>query len=110
MFFRPIKILWIFLLIFPPYLTYPVAGPLIDEKLGSPSNPYPVPRRNTILKINGSLDEDAWKEARVIELNYEVSPRDNVKPVVKTEILLTYSKSCFYIGFRNSAILKIEQH
>ena len=35
-----------------------------------------------------------------MELNYEVSPRENVQPPVRTQVLLLYSKSHLYIGFR----------
>jgi hypothetical protein len=36
----------------------------------------------------------------VLELSYEVKPRENVTPPVRTEVLLTHDRSNFYIGFR----------
>lgn len=70
------------------------------EKPGTTGNPYSVPEAASAVKIDGVLDEDAWAKARVLELNYEVSPRENVPPPVRTEVLLTYDKSNLYIGFR----------
>ena len=63
-------------------------------------NPYSIPKTNTPIKLDGVLDEEAWGKARVLELNYEVSPRENVTPPVRTEALLTYDRSTLYIGFR----------
>ncbi len=70
------------------------------DKLGTQANPYPVPKAVTSIEIDGELDEEAWIHARVLELNYEVSPRENVTPPVRTEVLLLYDTSNFYIGFR----------
>jgi len=69
-------------------------------KLGSLENPYTVPKAVSTVKIDGVLDDEAWTKARILELNYEVKPRENVKPPVRTEVLLTYDRSNFYIGFR----------
>ena len=52
------------------------------------------------MKIDGILDEEAWATARVLELNYEISPRENVAPPVRTEILITYDQTHLYFGFR----------
>jgi len=81
-------------------LYFPLFG--LDEKgkPGSQENPYSVPKAASSVKIDGVLDEEAWVHARVLELNYEISPRENVAPPVRTEVLLTYDRSNFYIGFR----------
>jgi hypothetical protein len=71
-----------------------------NQKFGTLENPYIVPVASSSIKVDGTLNEPAWQKAQVIELNYEVSPRDNVKPPVRTEALLTYNQSHFYIGFR----------
>jgi hypothetical protein len=67
---------------------------------GTSDNPYIVPRAQSPIKVDGNLDEPAWTSAVSIPLDYEISPRENVPPPVKTEILLTYDSSHFYIGFR----------
>ncbi len=67
---------------------------------GTAENPYPVPKTDSQIKIDGNLDEAAWSQATVIGLDYEISPMENVPPPVKTEILLTYGRNHFHIGFR----------
>jgi hypothetical protein len=67
---------------------------------GTAGNPHVIPRTDTTIKVDGVLDEEAWASARVLELNYEISPRENVPPPVRTEILITYSQAHLYFGFR----------
>lgn len=52
------------------------------------------------IRVDGILDEDAWKDATVIDLPVEWFPGDNAAPPVETECLVTYSKSTLYVGFR----------
>jgi hypothetical protein len=61
---------------------------------------YRVPRVMSKVKPDGILNEEVWKKALVLELNYEVEPGENIKPPVKTEVLLAYSKTHFYVAFR----------
>jgi hypothetical protein len=74
-------------------------GPARPET-GTAENPYPIPKTDARLKVDGVLDEPAWASARVLELNYEISPRENVAPPVRTEILITYNETHLYFGFR----------
>jgi len=67
---------------------------------GSLGKPYIIPRTESSVRIDGVLDDAAWKTARVVELNYEISPRENVPPQVKTEVLFIYDNSNLYVGFR----------
>ena len=52
------------------------------------------------IKVDGSLDEEAWKTAASIPLVYEWHPGDNVAPPVKTDVLLTFDRQNLYLGFR----------
>ncbi|MCP4220996.1 MAG: carbohydrate binding family 9 domain-containing protein [bacterium] len=61
---------------------------------------YRVPEVTTGIKPDGVLDEEVWKKALVIGLDYEVQPGENIKPPVKTEVLLAYGKSRLFIAFR----------
>jgi Domain of unknown function (DUF5916)/Carbohydrate family 9 binding domain-like len=69
--------------------------------------PGPPPPRKTLelhrtaapIRIDGALDEAAWREATVLELPYEYFPGDNTPPPVKTECLVTYDESTLYVGF-----------
>ncbi len=71
-----------------------------NSKKGTSGNPYIINAIDIPIKIDGNLNERAWERAEIITLNYEVSPGENAKPPVKTEALLLYDKSYFYIGFR----------
>jgi Carbohydrate family 9 binding domain-like/Domain of unknown function (DUF5916) len=62
--------------------------------------PYKIPEVKEKVKIDGILDDDVWKEARVLTLNFEVEPGENIDPPVKTEVLLAYSAKYLYVAFR----------
>jgi len=78
---------------------YPLGG-RAQTGAGTKESPYLIPKTESALKIDGVLDEEGWKKARILELNYEISPRENVPPPVRTEILITYSQTHLYFGFR----------
>jgi hypothetical protein len=59
-----------------------------------------VPEASSRVKVDGVLDEKTWEEALFLELNYEVDPGENIKPPVKTEVLLVYGPRHLYVGFR----------
>ncbi len=61
---------------------------------------FQVTRAGTPIKIDGVIDEDAWKTATVIDLPYEWYPGDNVTPPVKTQALVTYDGDNLYVAFR----------
>lgn len=88
------------LIVFMMILLLPIFCLASENGQGTAADPYIVPEAVSSIKIDGVLDEEAWTKARVLELNYEVSPRENVKPPVRTEVLLTYGRANFYIGFR----------
>jgi hypothetical protein len=61
---------------------------------------YPITRAASAIKVDGVLDEDAWKKATVVPLPIEWMPGDNVPPPVETECLVTYDAKNLYFGFR----------
>lgn len=61
---------------------------------------YSVRRATTEIRVDGVLDEGAWASAMSIPLNYEWLPGDNIEPPVRTEALISYDASHFYIAFR----------
>lgn len=67
---------------------------------GTIGNPYLIPRADSEIKVDAILDEDVWKRALTLGLNYEVRPGENVTPPVKTEVLLAYDDKNFYAAFR----------
>ncbi len=62
--------------------------------------PFRVPGVMSKIRVDGHLDEDAWKNALVLELKYEYLPGDNIEPPVRTEALLVYSRTHLYAAFR----------
>ncbi len=85
-----------------------LALPALAAAQEKPVPPQPAPdlrqfqvtRAATSIKIDGVLDEDAWKTATVIDLPYEWFPGDNTTPPVKTEALITYDGDNLYVAFR----------
>jgi hypothetical protein len=67
---------------------------------GTAEDPYLVPRISTDIRIDGNLDEEAWKEALLLELSYEVQPGENTAAPVRTEVYLVYDNSCLYAAFK----------
>lgn len=72
----------------------------------NPGKKYPQARNYTVqkavsrIKIDGVLDEEAWKYPEKIELPFEWMPGDNIPAPVRTECLVTYDRSKFYVAFR----------
>ncbi|MCP4662691.1 MAG: carbohydrate binding family 9 domain-containing protein [bacterium] len=62
--------------------------------------PHRVPRVDAPLQVDGVLDEALWLEALVLEPAWEVDPGVNIPAPVRTEVLLAYSRSHLYVGFR----------
>ena len=52
------------------------------------------------IKIDGVLDEEAWKNCQVIKLPTEWTPGDNTPAPVDTDCLVTYNRTNIYIAFR----------
>lgn len=76
----------------PPPAALPAAAP--------PLRQFQVTRAATPIKVDGMLDDEAWKTATVIDLPYEWFPGDNLTPPVKTEALVTYDSDNLYVAFR----------
>jgi len=79
---------------------------------GSKAAPFPVSPAASEIKIDGVLDEQAWKSATVIPLPYEWQPGDNTPPPVKTDCLVTFSSRTLYFAFRafDPAPVQIRAH
>jgi hypothetical protein len=62
--------------------------------------PSRVPKTTKKAKIDGVLEDPIWQDALMLSLDYEGSPGYNIKPPVRTEVLLIYSDSHLYVAFR----------
>lgn len=71
-----------------------------EEKVFPPARKYTVVEAVSKIKIDGVLDEDAWKHPEPIKILYEWMPGDNIPAVVESECLVTFDKSKLYIAFK----------
>ncbi len=71
-----------------------------EKKEYPPAMNYSITEAVSKIKIDGLLDEEAWQKATNIDLPFEWLPGDNTPSIVKTECLVTFSKSNLYIAFR----------
>jgi hypothetical protein len=84
------------------------AGPIESQKTpaspqkaaASTQAPLVIPHTTLSIKVDGVLDEDVWKTARVFELRYETSPGENIAPPVRTECLLISNANYLMGAFR----------
>jgi hypothetical protein len=65
-----------------------------------PSKPFQIPRIDTRITVDGSLDEPVWNDAWSMTLDYEVRPGENTPAPVTTEVLVVHDANRLYIGFR----------
>ena len=59
-----------------------------------------VPRITTPPVIDGIVDQLEWSEARVIQVNIEVDPGDNIKAAVTAQALLMEDGEKIYVAFK----------
>ena len=81
----------------------PFAAALGREEVtgeGTQENPYVVPRCDSGITIDGTLDEEAWSSALSLPLLLEYFPADNIPAPVETEFLVMYDSNCFYAALR----------
>lgn len=61
---------------------------------------YTVHQATSEIKVDGVLNEKAWKDAEVIKLPYEWLPGDNIPAPVDTDCLVSYDEHNFYVAVR----------
>ena len=76
------------------------AIPSAAAETGSRDNPHRVTRATSEIIIDGAIDEPAWDDALSLELEYEIRPGENVKPPVRTVVLITYDEHRVLVAFR----------
>ncbi len=62
--------------------------------------PQSVPKIDNSITIDGVLDEVIWSQALVMGVNTEVRPGNNITAQVRTDMLLAYSDTHFYVAFK----------
>ncbi|MCK5004555.1 MAG: carbohydrate binding family 9 domain-containing protein [Candidatus Aminicenantes bacterium] len=61
---------------------------------------YSAPSTNQKIKIDGVLDDPAWKDAIKIDINNEIYPGNNIKAPVRTEGYLISDSENIYVGIK----------
>ena len=93
---RPVRHLATLLVVFILF-----CGPsLLGQDAFSPSF-KPTLQSNPLqgeINIDGQLDDPGWKSAAIADGFAEVDPGDQVKPGVRSLVLLTYDKNKLYIA------------
>lgn len=59
-----------------------------------------IPHSQAIVRIDGELDEAGWADARILELNVETRPGENIQAPVRTEVFLMEDGRRFLIAFK----------
>ena len=65
-----------------------------------PAARYEIAATAGTIKVDGVLDEEAWKNCQVIKLPTEWSPGDNTPAPVDTDCRVTYDRHNLYVAFR----------
>ncbi len=65
-----------------------------------PAAPFEISPATGKIKIDGVLDEGAWKNCQAIKLPTEWTPGDNTPAPVDTDCLVAYDRANIYIAFR----------
>ncbi len=61
---------------------------------------FTIARATSPIKIDGQLDEPAWRDALHYDIPYEWSPGDNVPALVHTDFYATYDERNLYVAWR----------
>ncbi|HQH61865.1 MAG TPA: carbohydrate binding family 9 domain-containing protein, partial [Candidatus Saccharicenans sp.] len=60
---------------------------------------YRIPEIEGKIKIDGTLNEEAWARALKVAVDIEIMPGENIEAPAKTECFLFYDRHNLYIGF-----------
>jgi hypothetical protein len=69
------------------------------QKVVIKAKEYRVASTATPVKIDGLLDDEAWKTAQPMEFDAETSPGDNITPPARTVGYITYDQKNLYVAF-----------
>lgn len=61
---------------------------------------YELSPATSEIKVDGILDEQAWRDATVLPVKFEWFPGNNIEPPVETEALVTFGPRALYVAFR----------
>jgi len=96
MIFLPELAMAVFLLVF----LQAAAGGVFAQGEGAATEAHAVPRAASEVVVDGVVNEPAWQDALILELEYEVRPGENTKPPVRTTVHITYDDRHVLVAFR----------
>src|SRR5882762_10074323 len=70
------------------------------QKVPIKAKEYRVASTTEAIKVDGVLDEAAWKSAQPMEFDAETNPGDNIVPPARTVGYMTYDQKNLYVAFR----------
>ena len=62
--------------------------------------------QNTPPNFDGIVTEEEWQNAERFDINYEISPGNNVPSPYLTQAFITYTETDLYVGFITYADMK----
>lgn len=71
-----------------------------QESQSNLDDAYRIPEISAAIKVDGVLDDEAWKEALELELTYEIDPGENVPAQIRTRCLVVTNNKYLYVAFR----------
>jgi len=63
------------------------------------AQPIRMPKFDKAPVIDGKLDDEIWKSAKVLKDFYQVQPGDNIAPSKPTEVFIGYDSKFIYVAF-----------
>jgi len=77
-----------------------VSPPLASKTFEPVFNPtLNISRTSIAIDIDGDLDDQGWRDASSSDNFVERYPGDNIEPLVKTKMMITYNQDYLYVGF-----------
>ena len=76
------------------------AGAQEASKVPIKAKDYRVASTTEAIKVDGVLDEPAWKSAQPMEFDAETNPGDNIVPPARTVGYMTYDQKNLYVAFQ----------
>ncbi len=95
----------IFNLLFGCLISFAVSAQSIDSSsetriiLDNSEIELSIPSVNQVAIIDGNLNDDIWRNALKVSLNYETAPSENITPDVETIVYLAEDGENLYVAF-----------
>ena len=83
------------LIVFAVFLLMLAAAPVWANTANIPD----LPRINSLVRIDGVLDDDAWRQALQIQVNTETYPGENIPAKVRTVAYLMEDGNSLFVAF-----------